>query len=57
MVQFDVDAAARETLRLIGADPQNWVTDRDGVDHNVAIICVGIASFRYRQGDGDRRRG
>ncbi len=32
MFQSDVDAAARETLRLIGSDPQNWVPERDGVE-------------------------
>jgi FAD-dependent urate hydroxylase len=26
----DPDAGARETLRLIGSDPQNWVPDREG---------------------------
>jgi cation diffusion facilitator CzcD-associated flavoprotein CzcO len=37
----DPDAAARETLRLIGQDPANWVPDMPGVDHNVAIIGGG----------------
>ena len=37
----DVDAAAREALRLLGADPPNWVPDRPGIDHNVAIIGGG----------------
>ena len=37
----DPDAAARETLRLIGPDPRSWVPDRAGVDHNVAIIGGG----------------
>lgn len=35
------DSAALETLRLIGPDPQNWVPDRDGIDHNVVIIGGG----------------
>lgn len=35
------DQAARETLRLIGPDPANWVTDHPGIDHNVAIIGGG----------------
>ncbi len=35
------DAAAREALRLIGPDPANWVPDRPGIDHNVAIIGGG----------------
>jgi cation diffusion facilitator CzcD-associated flavoprotein CzcO len=37
----DPDAAAREALRLIGPDPRNWVPDRPGIDHNVAIIGGG----------------
>ena len=36
---MDQDAAA--TLRLIGPTPPNWVPDRAGVDHNVAIIGGG----------------
>ncbi|MDR6951154.1 cation diffusion facilitator CzcD-associated flavoprotein CzcO [Ancylobacter sp. 3268] len=36
-----VDAAAREALRLIGPDPENWVPPRDGIDHTVAIIGGG----------------
>lgn len=37
----DPDFLARETLRLIGPDPQNWVPDREGVDHNVLIVGGG----------------
>ncbi len=37
----DPDAGARETLRLMGPDPANWVPDRPGIDHNVAIIGGG----------------
>jgi cation diffusion facilitator CzcD-associated flavoprotein CzcO len=37
----DPDAAARTALRMIGPDPANWVPDRDGIDHNVAIIGGG----------------
>jgi FAD-dependent urate hydroxylase len=37
----DPDHDARETLRLIGPDPQNWVPDRDGIDHNVFIVGGG----------------
>ena len=37
----DPDAAARDALRLIGPDPRNWVPDRPGIDHNVAIIGGG----------------
>ena len=37
----DPDASARNALRLIGPDPQNWVSDRPGVDHNVTIVGGG----------------
>ena len=37
----DPDADARTALRLIGPDPANWVPDRAGIDHNVAIIGGG----------------
>jgi cation diffusion facilitator CzcD-associated flavoprotein CzcO len=37
----DTDAAARESLRLIGPDPRNWVPDRPDIDHNVAVIGGG----------------
>lgn len=37
----DPDFHARETLRLIGPDPQNWVPDRAGIDHNVFIVGGG----------------
>ena len=37
----DPDAQAREALRLLGPDPRNWVADRPGIDHNVAIIGGG----------------
>ena len=37
----DFDAAARDALRLIGPDPQNWVPDRPGIDHNVTIVGGG----------------
>ena len=37
----DQDAAARTALRMIGPDPANWVPDRPGVDHNVAIVGGG----------------
>jgi cation diffusion facilitator CzcD-associated flavoprotein CzcO len=37
----DPDAAARATLRLIGPDPQNWVPDRPGIDHNVVLVGGG----------------
>ncbi len=34
----DPDFAARESLRLLGPAPENWVPDRRGIDHNVTII-------------------
>jgi FAD-dependent urate hydroxylase len=37
----DPDADARKALRLIGPDPQNWVPDRPGIDHNVVIVGGG----------------
>ncbi len=37
----DPDADARTALRLIGPDPANWVPDRTGIEHNVAIIGGG----------------
>jgi FAD-dependent urate hydroxylase len=37
----DPDAGARNALRLIGPDPQNWVPDRPGIDHNVTIVGGG----------------
>ena len=41
MTQADPDAAARDTLRWLGADPPDWVPERAGIDHNVAIIGGG----------------
>src|ERR1700741_2491726 len=37
----DPDADARSAMRLLGPDPANWVPDRAGIDHNVAIIGGG----------------
>jgi len=37
----DPDTGAREALRLLGADPPNWVPERPGIDHNVAIVGGG----------------
>lgn len=37
----DPDADARTALRLIGPDPANWVPERPGIDHNVAILGGG----------------
>ncbi|MBD2023916.1 SidA/IucD/PvdA family monooxygenase, partial [Leptolyngbya sp. FACHB-711] len=35
---IDSNFAACEALRLLGPDPENWVSDRPGIDHNVTII-------------------
>jgi cation diffusion facilitator CzcD-associated flavoprotein CzcO len=43
----DPDAGAREALRLIGADPPNWVPDRPGVDHNVVIVGGGQSGCAF----------
>lgn len=37
----DPDVAAANALRLIGPDPQNWVPDRSGIDHNVVLVGGG----------------
>jgi FAD-dependent urate hydroxylase len=43
----DPDAAAREVLRLIGPDPQNWVPDRPAIDHNVMIAGAGQSGCAF----------
>ncbi|WP_067851368.1 FAD-dependent oxidoreductase [Mycolicibacterium wolinskyi] len=35
------DIAARESLRLLGLDGNNWIAAREDVDHDVAIIGGG----------------
>lgn len=47
MFQSDLDQPARDTLRLIGPDPQNWVPDREGIDHNVAVIGGGQSGSAF----------
>ena len=47
MSQDNLDATARETLRLIGPDPQNWVPDRGGVDHNVVVVGGGHSGSTF----------
>lgn len=37
----DLDAAAREALRLLGPVPDNWVPDIEGIDYNVVIVGGG----------------
>jgi cation diffusion facilitator CzcD-associated flavoprotein CzcO len=43
----DLDADARNALRLIGSDPQNWVPDRPGIDHNVVIVGGGQSGSAF----------
>ena len=38
---MDHDSGARDALRLIGPNPRNWIPDRPGIDHNVAVIGGG----------------
>src|SRR5437763_4367854 len=50
--QDDTDITARNALRLIGPDPQNWVPDRPGpdgaaLDHNVAIVGGGQSGCAF----------
>jgi FAD-dependent urate hydroxylase len=47
MPHSDPDSVARETLRLIGPDPQNWVPDREGIDHNVVVIGGGQSGSAF----------
>ena len=41
------DGVARETLRLIGPDPENWVPDRAGIDHNVVVVGAGQSGSAF----------
>jgi cation diffusion facilitator CzcD-associated flavoprotein CzcO len=47
MPEIDPDAGTRETLRLIGPDPQNWVPDQEGIDHNVLIVVGGQSGSTF----------
>jgi cation diffusion facilitator CzcD-associated flavoprotein CzcO len=47
LLPTDPDADARNALRLIGPDPQNWVPDRPGIDHNVAVIGGGQSGSAF----------
>ncbi|SAL47501.1 NAD(P)-binding domain-containing protein [Caballeronia humi] len=44
------DDHARETLRLIGPDPEDWVIGRPGIDHNVLIIGGGQTGSAFAFG-------
>src|SRR5262245_41589865 len=43
----DPDADAHHALRLIGPDPQNWVPDKLGIDHNVVIVGGGQSGSAF----------
>ena len=43
----DPDVDARNALRLAGHDPQNWVPERPGIDHNVAIVGGGQSGSAF----------
>src|ERR1700751_6031616 len=43
----DPDSDARQTLRLIGPDPHNWVPDIPGIDHNVVIVGGGQSGSAF----------
>ena len=47
MPQSQSDSVAQDTLRLIGPDPENWVPDREGIDHNVVIIGGGQSGSAF----------
>ena len=47
MPKIDPDIVAHAALRLIGPDPQNWVPDRDGIDHNVVIVGGGQSGSAF----------
>lgn len=47
MSQAHLDSTARETLRLIGPDPQSWVPDRAGIDHNVVVVGGGHSGSTF----------
>ncbi len=43
----DPDRVARDTLRLAGPDPENWVPSRPGVNHDVAVIGGGQSGLAF----------
>src|SRR5712692_1160554 len=47
MPQTDPNNVAREALRLIGPDPQNWVPERPGIDHNVIVVGGGQSGSAF----------
>jgi cation diffusion facilitator CzcD-associated flavoprotein CzcO len=47
MPKTDPDSVAHAALRLIGPDLQNWVPDRDGIDHNVVVVGGGQSGSAF----------
>ncbi|SAL22479.1 FAD-dependent oxidoreductase [Caballeronia choica] len=47
---LDYDHYARETLRLIGPDPEDWVIGRPDIDHNVVIVGGGQTGAAFAFG-------
>jgi FAD-dependent urate hydroxylase len=47
IIMPDPDIVARETLRLIGPDPLNWVPDRAGIQHNVVVVGGGQSGSAF----------
>ena len=43
----DHDIEARRTLALIGPSPDNWVPEREGIEHNVFIIGGGQSGTAF----------
>ncbi|MEX3985387.1 NAD(P)-binding domain-containing protein [Paraburkholderia sp. EG287A] len=44
------DRHAHTTLRLIGPDPEDWVVNRDGIDHNVVVVGGGQSGTAFAFG-------
>lgn len=47
MASIDLDHLPRETLRLLGPAPENWVPAHPGIDHDVAIVGGGQSGTAY----------
>jgi hypothetical protein len=47
------DQHARDALRLIGPDPEDWVVGRPGIDHNVLIVGGGQTGAAFAGGRMD----
>ncbi|MEX3845694.1 NAD(P)-binding domain-containing protein [Paraburkholderia sp. BR10882] len=44
------DRLAHSTLRLIGPDPEDWVVNRDGIDHNAVVVGGGQSGTAFAFG-------